>query len=1036
MSYYDIILRSEDSTVVTDYKSKGKRSDSYQSEHDLEQEFINILQSQCYEYLPIHNENDLIKNLRIKLEELNKYKFSDDEWDRFFNNNIVGKDEEIADKTRKIQEDYVQLLKCDDGQTKNIKLIDKSCIHNNKLQVINQYVENEGKYKNRYDVTVLVNGLPLVHIELKRRGVSLQEAFNQIKRYQRDSFWASKGLFKYIQIFVISNGTETKYYSNTTRNNHIKESNNNINNRKTSTSNSFEFTSYWTDANNNVIYDLVDFTKTFFAKHTILNILTKYCVFTVNNLLLVMRPYQIAATERIINRIEISNNYKTYGSIKAGGYIWHTTGSGKTLTSFKVSQLAIKFNYIDKVIFVVDRKDLDYQTMCEYDKFQKDAANSNTSTRILKQQLDSSSENKKLIVTTIQKLDRFIKKYTTHPIFNKHVVIIFDECHRSQFGDMHKAIIKNFKKYHLFGFTGTPIGNRNKNQNSTNILKTTKQIFGDELHTYNIVNAIQDHNVLPFKIQYLKTFDMKSNIKDKKVSDIDREKVWSDPRRISNNVKYILDNFREKTYGKEVYSYNAIDNINKVVSSRNNKIKPMYTSKTLNGFNSIFCVWSIDAAKQYYLEFKKQMEVDPLKKLNIATIFSYSPNEEGVDGIIEEENSESTLNLDKASRDFLEAAIQDYNNIFQTNFDTSSDKFQNYYRDVSYRMKNREIDILIVVNMFLTGFDATTLNTLWVDKNLRDHGLIQAFSRTNRILNSIKKYGNIICFRSLQKQVEESVAMFGDKNAIGICVLKSFKEYFFGYIDSNGKQILGYKDLVEQIKSEYPLSSLNKWKSGEQAEKDFVNLFSSILRARTILFTFDEFKENDILSARDLQDYQSIYLKYYDKWRKKYEGEAVDINDDLVFEIESLKQEEVGVDTILQMVSVHHKNNAKDETIELKISRAIDSSLELRSKKELIENFVATVNKTDNIFNAWEDYTSKSKYNELLEIINQYRLNKDKTIKYIDDSFKDGELKTTGMHIENILPPISIFKSGNKHYETRQKVIKRLKEYFEKYLGI
>ena len=900
------------------------------------------------------------------------------------------------------------------------------------MQVINQYVENEGKYKNRYDVTILINGFPLVHVELKRRGVMLQEAFNQIKRYQRDSFWASKGLFKYIHIFVISNGTETKYYSNTTRNNHIKESNFNNNVNKSATSNSFEFTSYWTDSNNNVIHDLVDFTKTFFAKHTLLNIITKYCIFTVNKMLLVMRPYQISATERIINRIEISNNYKTYGSIKAGGYIWHTTGSGKTLTSFKTSQLAQQLNYIDKVLFVVDRKDLDYQTMCEYDKFQKGAANSNTSTRKLKEQLDSSDNDKKLIITTIQKLDCFIKKYPNHPIFNKHVVIIFDECHRSQFGDMHKAITKSFKKYHLFGFTGTPITNKNKDA----ILKTTRQIFGDELHTYNIVNAIKDHNVLPFKIQFLKTFDMKQNIKDRKVLDIDREKVWQDPKRMSLIVKYILDNFRVKTYGREIYSFNAVNNINAVVSSKNRKITTTNIERKLNGFNSIFCVSSIEAAKKYYLEFKKQMESNPLKRLNIAIIFSYSQNEEEADGIIEEENSESTLNLDQASRDFLENAIKDYNEMFKTNYDTSSDKFQNYYRDVSLRMKNREIDILIVVNMFLTGFDATTLNTLWVDKNLKDHGLIQAFSRTNRILNSVKKYGNIVCFRPLQKQVEEAVAMFGDKDAMGICVLRTFNEYFYGYTDSNGKEIPGYKDLVEQIRLEFPLSARNTWRVGEQAEKEFVNLYGAILRARNILFTFDEFKEKDILTARELQDYQSIYLDYYSKWRKRHEGDVVEINDDLVFEIESLRQEEIDVDHILQMVMTHHQENAKDEEIKLKISRAINSSIELRSKKELIENFVANVNNTDNIFNEWEEYSSKCKYDELQEIISQFKLKQDKTVKYISDSFKDGELKTTGMHIENLLPPISIFSGNNKHYEIKQKVIERLKEYFEKYLGI
>ena len=588
--------------------------------------------------------------------------------------------------------------------------------------MLHQYEETAGNHDTRYDVTVLVNGLPLVHIELKRRGVAIREAFNQIKRYQRDSFWAASGLFEYVQIFVISNGTHTKYYSNTTRSSHIKEQGEGRNKTK-KTSNSFEFTSFWADGNNKVIADLVDFTKMFFAKHTLLSILTRYCVFTSENLLLVMRPYQIAATERILNRIEVSTTYKQYGGIEAGGYIWHTTGSGKTLTSFKTAQLASKLPYIDKVLFVVDRKDLDYQTMKEYDRFEKGAANSNTSTAVLQRQMED--PDARIIITTIQKLDIFVRKNKGHAAFRQHFVIIFDECHRSQFGDMHQAITKAFKNYHLFGFTGTPIFSVNAGTGKNPELRTTQQAFGDKLHTYTIVDAINDGNVLPFRIDYVNTVKEKDDVKDSQVRAIDIEKAMGAPERIREIVRYTLEHFDQKTKRNSFYTLKG---------------------QRMAGFNSIFAVSSIPIAMKYYTEFKRQL-TEQHRDLTIATIFSFAANEDDPEDALPEEGFETDA-LDKTARDFLDAAIQDYNQTFHVNFDTSADKFQNYYKDLSQRVKAREVDLLIVVNMFLTGFDATTLNTLWVDKNLKMHGLIQAFSRTNRILNSVKTYGNIVCFRN------------------------------------------------------------------------------------------------------------------------------------------------------------------------------------------------------------------------------------------------------------------------------------------------
>ena len=1031
MSFYNIVAQTNDCTVMAEYKPTGKRSDAYQSEAELEKEFIKLLETQSYEYLNIHTEEDLIKNLRIKLEDLNKYRFSDTEWEQFFSTCIVGKNEDIVDKTRKIQEDYVQILHRDDGTIKNIKLIDKADIHNNKLQVINQYVENNGKYDNRYDVTVLVNGLPLVHIELKRRGVAIREAFNQIERYQRDSFWASNGLFKYVQIFVISNGTNTKYYSNTTRENHIKEFAKNQS-RKTKTSNSFEFTSFWADGNNKIIPDLVDFTKTFFSKHTLLNILTKYCVLTSENMLLVMRPYQIVATERIINRIEISNNYKTYGSVKAGGYIWHTTGSGKTLTSFKTAQLATKLNYIDKVLFVVDRKDLDYQTMKEYDKFEKGAANSNTSTSILKKQLEN--PDCRIIITTIQKLDRFISKYKDHPVYDKHMVIIFDECHRSQFGDMHIAITKSFKNYHIFGFTGTPIFAVNANNGNHFNLRTTEQAFGDKLHTYTIVDAINDKNVLPFKVDYIKTMNNDPDIEDKQVNDIDREKAYLAPKRIKEVVSYILDNFNRKTYRNERnYSFNSLLNIAEVASAKG-KVNEVKQAMYVNGFNSIFCVASIEAAKKYYNEFKKQMSENPSKKLKIATIFSFGANEEECDGIIEEENPESTTNLDQASRDFLDGAIKDYNAMFNTNYDTSSDKFQNYYKDVSLRMKNKDLDLLIVVNMFLTGFDATTLNTLWVDKNLKQHGLLQAFSRTNRILNSIKTFGNIVCFRNLQKRVDDAVSLFGDKEASGICLMKTYNEYFYGYEDDKGVRRPGYMDLINELQSKYPLSEAQIY--GEQAQKDFIGLFGQILRVRNILSSFDEFPGNELLSEREMQDYQGRYNDLYEEWKRIREtGTKEDITDDVVFEIELVKQIEINIDYILLLVKKYHDSHCEDKEVLISINKAVESSLELRSKKKLIENFIAGINEVDDVMIEWRRFIVAEKEKELAEIIKQECLKEAETRKFIEYAFRDGALKTTGTDVDQIMPAMSMF-GGNNREEKKKSIIKKLQSFFERFFGI
>lgn len=1034
MPYFNIVAETNENTVVTTYEPVPKRPDGYQSEAELEQDFIRMLGEQGYTYLPIHTEADLVNNLRQRLETLNNYHFSDDEWQRFFSAVIANPNEHIVEKTRKIQEDNIQVLTRDDGSSKNITLIDKKNIHNNSLQVINQYVigtSQGAKHDNRYDVTILVNGFPLVHVELKRRGVAIREAFNQINRYQRDSFWAGSGLFEYAQIFVISNGTNTKYYSNSTRFNAIKDAQKGTT-KKQKTSNSFEFTCFWADSSNRVIPDLVDFTRTFFAKHTLLNILTKYCIFTSENLLLVMRPYQITATERILNRIEISANYKKYGTVAAGGYIWHTTGSGKTLTSFKTARTASQLPYIDKVLFVVDRKDLDYQTMKEYDRFEKGCANSNSSTAVLKKQLED--PNARIIITTIQKLSTFVNKNKVHEVYNKHVVMIFDECHRSQFGDMRTAIVKNFKKYHIFGFTGTPIFAVNAGTSRNAGAFTTEQAFGDQLHTYTIVDAINDKNVLPFRVDYIKTMDMDDDISDEMVWDILREKAYMAPKRIENVTRYILDHFEQKTYRTTgpSYTFNRLSNIADVAKAKKDNAKEQKAVQYIKGFNSIFAVASVPMAKLYYNEFKRQMSEDPSKKLRIATIFSYGANEAEADGILDEENSEDTSALDQTSRDFLDSAIADYNEMFHTNYDTSSEKFQNYYKDVSLRMKNKELDLLIVVNMFLTGFDATTLNTLWVDKNLKAHGLIQAFSRTNRILNSIKTFGNIVCFRNLQKRVDSAISLFGDKNASGIVLLRPFKDYYNGYKDEIGEHHEGYEEMINRLMSTFPLTEPRI--VGEENQRTFIALFGAILRMRNLLSSFDEFSGNEIISERDMQDYLARYQDLRDELRPK-RPEGTDITDDIVFEVELIRQIEINIDYILMLVKKYHDSHCEDKTVLIDIHKAIDASPELRSKKDLIESFIAGINEVEDVMAEWHDFLAEEREKELLDIIKTEQLKEPETRKFIENAFRDGEIKTTGTDIDSIMPPVSRFGSGNRA-QKKQTIIDKLKTYFERFFGI
>ena len=1019
MDDYKIIVEQEHSTVMAHYDIPKKDAEGYQSEAKLEAAFIKQLQSQGYEYVKVKDEAGLLVNMRQQLELLNDVVLSDAEWKRLLPM-ISNEQMTIQDKTEMIQgKGYVLALKMDNGLTKNIKLIDKHNVHNNRLQVINQYEVEDGAHKNRYDVTILVNGLPLVHIELKRRGVDIKEAFNQINRYLRDSFWAGRAMFDFVQIFVISNGTETKYYSNTTRYAKEQEAANGPRKQKTD-GNTFEFTSYWTDQENTLLTDIRDFTTTFFAKHTLLNILTKYCVFNVDKQLLVMRPYQIAATEKILQRIQTAIYNRWQGTTRAGGYIWHTTGSGKTLTSFKTAQLASKMEQVKKVLFVVDRKDLDYQTMKEYDNFEPNCANSNTSARILQKQLKDDSS--RIIITTIQKLSNLMKpniydqdEQLREILQKENMVLIFDECHRSQFGDMHKDIVRRVKRYMMFGFTGTPIFAINASAGSKYM--TTAQLFGGEpddngkptkpLHTYTIINAIRDKNVLRFHVDYSRTMRMKSHVDTKQVWGIDTDEALHDPQRISIVSRYILDHFEEKTHRR---------------------------------FNSLFAVDSVKSAIMYYNELKRQMQEAGTPQLKIATIFTYNANEAesddewGFEG--EGENPESTGGLDATSREALQRAIDDYNEMFGTSYTTEGDSFQSYYKDVSLRMKNKELDLLIVVGMFLTGFDAKTLNTLWVDKNLKMHGLIQAYSRTNRILNAVKNCGNIVCFRNLEEATNKSLGIFGDENASGLVFMKSYEDYYKdGYEDEQGKQHEPYTELIKRLLTEFPVERLANIIDTEE-KKAFIRLFGEILRLRNVLSVFDEFTEEaKIVGEMQYQDYMGWYNNLYDEFRKgTTKGENEHITDDIVFEMELVKQVQIDIRYILELVQQYHDSNCQDKEIIVKMRKLIDASPDMRDKRELIEKFIdrMTPQGGGNVGDEWEAYIEQEKKEQLDAIISEERLKPKETAAFIRRAFADGYVTETGTGIAKILPPTNPFlpESGEK----KQAVINKLKEYLKKFL--
>lgn len=1004
---YEPIAISAEGTVVAQFVPDMSSANTYQSEADLEREFIALLKSQAYEYLTIRSEADLLANLRTQLEALNGVTFTDDEWKRLLAEYIVGANDGPSEKTVRLQENHVHAFERDDGSIKNISLIDKTDIHNNRLQVINQYEIAQGatnggpgaKRSTRYDVTILVNGLPLVHVELKRRGVDIREAFNQIDRYQRDSFWAGSGLFDYVQIFVISNGTLTKYYSNTTRRERVEEGTGRKRSRNSSSS--FEFTSWWADATNKAIQDLTGFTRTFFAKHTLLAMLTRYCVLTVDRTLLVMRPYQIVATEQILRRIETSANYKQLGTIAAGGYIWHTTGSGKTLTSFKTAQLASGLPGVAKVLFVVDRKDLDWQTQKEYDSFAPGAANASTSTSKLAGHL--ADPERKIVITTIQKLARLVQSQAGHAIYDGHVVLIFDECHRSQFGEMHTSITKAFKRYNLFGFTGTPIFAENAAGGGNVQLRTTEQAFGDKLHTYTIVDAINDKNVLPFRIDYVNTIKVPVEIANKQVPAIDTERALLDPVRLGQVVGYILEHFNQKTRRSERYTLGE---------------------RRVSGFNSLFATASIEAAKRYYAAFTKAQEALPeAQRLKVGIVYSFAPNEAQSDEWLDEESFD-VANLDASSRDFLDNAIADYNRMFGTTWDTSSDKFEGYYRDLSKRLKNRDLDLVIVVNMLLTGFDARALNTLWVDKSLRSHGLIQAFSRTNRILNSVKTYGNIISFRDLEQQTNDAIALFGNKDAHGVVLLRPYGEYYGEYAEK-----------VSDLLARFPLGTQIV---GEQAQKDFIALLGSILRLANILVSFDDFAGDEILTERQSQDYRSVYLDLYAEFRKDLDADRERINEDVVFEIELIKQVEITVDYILMLVVKHRAElgDGDDKEIRAEISRAIDASPSLRDKKDLIEAFVDSVSATGDLDEEWSAHIEAQRTVELDQIIADETLRPDETRAFVERAFRTGGLQASGTAITRILPPTSRFAADGSHGENKQRVLTKLSEYFERFFGL
>ena len=1003
MSKYNLSTVAEmTGGIILAYFDKNNRvgGGSYQSEAELERELIANLVAQGYQRENFKTSDELYKNLKVQIERLNNIYFSNSEWERFLIEYLDAPNEGMVEKTRKIQEDYIYDFTFDDGHLQNIKIIDKKNIHNNFLQVVNQVVGG-ARNENRYDVTILVNGLPLVHIELKKRGVPLQEAFFQIHRYSKESFNLDHSLYKFVQIFGISNGTYSRYFANTTARN----------------KNNYEFTCEWADAKNNVIRDLVDFTKTFFEKRVILEVLTKYCVFDANNTLLIMRPYQIAATERILWKIKSSYEGKKAGTAEAGGFIWHTTGSGKTLTSFKTARLATELEFIDKVFFVVDRKDLDYQTMNEYKRFQEDSVNGSKDTKELKKSIEKNDN--RIVVTTIQKLNEFVKKNPNHPIYDKHCVLIFDECHRSQFGDAQKNIRKSFKKYYQFGFTGTPIFPENSLKGDT-----TSGTFGAQLHSYVITDAIRDGKVLKFKVDYnnitpkFKEIEMETD--EEKLKKFEK-KMLMHPERITEITKHILKVFDTKTHRNDFYDLKQ---------------------RRLNGFNAMFAVQSVEAAKMYYEEFQKQQESLPEeKKLKIATIFSFAANEEPSSfGEIEDEGFETTA-MNSTAKEFLSKVIDDYNKMFKSTFSVEGNEFQNYYSDLSKKVKNKEVDLLIVVGMFLTGFDAPTLNTLFVDKNLRYHGLIQAFSRTNRILNKVKAFGNIVCFRNLEKATEDAIKTFGDKNSVNVILEKNYDDYINGFTDEEtGKTFKGYKDICEELLAKFPDPTEIFL---EADKKEFVQLFGELLKAENILRNFDEFQYFDkIISERLMQDMKSVYVDIREsllneRRSKDAEEQQVDFSD-VEFQIDLLKTDEINLDYILNLILQKARENNDIEAIKAEVRRVIRSSLGTRAKEDLIMDFISKtrlseLRNSDNIIETFYNFAKKEKEVKINQLIAEENLNENAN-RFIEKSIFKGFVEYSGDELDGIVPPLS--RRGGVREKKKEIVLEKIRKIVDVFEGI
>jgi type I restriction enzyme R subunit len=1032
MTSYKTIAESNNFIVLDKYNKEWQVAEGYQSESDLEHELVEDLVNQGYEFVPgLTNTKAMLANVRVQLQALNNVEFSESEWLRFVETYLDKPSENTVDKTRKLHDDYVHDFIFDDGHIQNIYLLDKQKIARNKVQVIKQF-EQTGSHANRYDVTILVNGLPLVQVELKKRGVAIREAFNQIHRYSKESFNSDNSLFKYLQLFVISNGTDTRYFANTTQRN----------------KNSFDFSMNWAKSDNNLIKDLKDFTVTFFQKNTLLNVLLSYSVFDISNTLLVMRPYQIAACERILWKIKSSFQSKTWSKPESGGFIWHTTGSGKTLTSFKSARLATDLDFIDKVFFVVDRKDLDFQTMREYQRFSPDSVNGSDSTAGLKRNLDK--DDNKIVVTTIQKLNNLMKGEADLPIFNKQVVFIFDECHRSQFGEAQKNLKKKFKKFYQFGFTGTPIFPQNALG-----AETTASVFGRELHSYVITDAIRDEKVLKFKVDYNdvrpKFKEIESEQDEKKLSGLENRKALMHPERIKEISQYILSNFRQKTHRQQAGS-----------------------SYGKNGFNAMFAVSSVDAAKLYY-ESLNQLQKDVSRPLRVATIFSFAANEEqDALGDIEDESFDVSA-MNSSAKEFLSAAIEDYNGFFKTNFSVDSNGFQNYYRDLAKRVKSKEVDLLIVVGMFLTGFDAPTLNTLFVDKNLRYHGLMQAYSRTNRIYDATKTFGNIVTFRYLEKATVDAITLFGDKNTKNVVLEKSYAEYMEGFKDLvTGKARRGFMAVVSELEQRFPNpDDIVK----EQDKKAFAKLFGEYLRVENVLQNYDEFaslkalqelnladakavetfKEQHYLdddklaelqtirlpAERKVQDYRSSYNDIRDWQRREKAADANDKStidwDDVVFEVDLLKSQEINLDYILELIFEHNKKNKNKSDLIDEVRRLIRASLGNRAKESLIVDFINQTNLDDisekaNIIDAFFKFAQSEQQREVDELIKSEGLNVKEAKRYISTSLKREYASENGTELNSTLPKMSPL---NPQFKTKkQTVFLKIVAFIEKFKGV